>query len=431
MASKSKHLLNALQGIPSSDLHNTLVQIGNGSFKFDKKPLSKLPPEELALRLERLMIQATGIKQESRICRPYFRHNPRIFNNYINQFCAIIEETKYRGFSGIKISLAYGLMVQKSRIGNINSSFVRKTAAAVIITGVVIVGLVSALWRAPVSFLESFLATNEHVLTQEIYAASADLSDDEKNVILVNNIQEDYNSLEDSDLYLPEYGQLDELSEALDEELVEALLEDIVEEPDEEPIEELAEELAEDFLEEIEPAVAVFDRHLTNLARNHGIRSVTFMWYSQVTNPTARQFHLLHTLDLITHTDDGFVKIGDYYAVALGSQFGPIGSKFVIRSADGSEIRVIKADAKADIHTINGFAHAEDHSIVEFLLNVNNDVIRQIIQDNPGASRNAALNRHCRTKFSGCIRYIYRVADDGLIELVRETTWAHNNWPRV
>jgi len=410
MANKGRYLLKALQEIPPPDLYNTLIRISDGNFTFDEKPLSQLSPEELALHLEHLMIQTTGVEQESRICKPYFQRNPRIFYNYINQFCSIIGDAKYRGSSNLKLSLEYGLLVQKSRLQNINSNFVKKTAVAVavILVGVVVAGSMSAFSRTPAPFFEDFFP--------QIYASDSIVR--EENVIpeifeiFENNVQEEENNLENSDLYLTGNGEP-------------------IEELDEEPVEDPIEEPYESTLQEAEPAAMVLNQHLTNLARRHGIRSVTFMWYGQITNPTANQFHLLHTLDLIEHTDDGFIKVGDYYAVALGSQFGQIGSKFVIRSEDGSEIRVIKAEAKADIHTINGFAHAEDHSIVEFLLNFDNEVIQEIIRNNPGAGRNAAINRHCRTKFSGCIRYIYRVADNGLIELVRARTWEHNHWPRI
>jgi len=168
------------------------------------------------------------------------------------------------------------------------------------------------------------------------------------------------------------------------------------------------------------------NENLTLLANRHNIRSVTYMFYTKITNRTAPQYHLLNTMNLVSYTDDGFVKIGEYYAVALGSSFGPIGSKFIIETDEGEEIKIIKADRKSDNHTVNGFAQKNDHSIVEFLLNPNNEFIKELRAK--GGNVAARINSHCRGVFSGNISNIYNVVDDGLIDLIME---ANRNYNRI
>ncbi len=48
----------------------------------------------------------------------------------------------------------------------------------------------------------------------------------------------------------------------------------------------------------------------------------------------------------VTITSEGLVKVGDYYAVALGTGFGSVGDKLLVTFADGHEVKVIICDQK-------------------------------------------------------------------------------------
>lgn len=92
----------------------------------------------------------------------------------------------------------------------------------------------------------------------------------------------------------------------------------------------------------------------------------TYMDAAKVTNTASNQYKLLQTMHIndqgIYATDDG------YLGVALGSYFGPIGSKYLVTLENGVTLKVIKADEKADIHVYNGCYHREDGSVMEFII---------------------------------------------------------------
>ena len=60
--------------------------------------------------------------------------------------------------------------------------------------------------------------------------------------------------------------------------------------------------------------------------------------------------------------DEGFI------GVALGSYFGPIGTKYYVTLSEGQTIPIVKIEAKADQHVSNGCEHLEDHSVIEMVI---------------------------------------------------------------
>lgn len=73
--------------------------------------------------------------------------------------------------------------------------------------------------------------------------------------------------------------------------------------------------------------------------------------YRAITDSFSTQYELLSRA---YHADNGLLYIDGYLAVALGSKFGEVGTKYYFTMDSGEEIPVIKADAKQDIHTLNG-----------------------------------------------------------------------------
>ena len=95
------------------------------------------------------------------------------------------------------------------------------------------------------------------------------------------------------------------------------------------------------------------------------------MDYRTITDTTSKQYKLIESG--IFNTSSGLLITDDgYIAVALGSKFGGIGDKFRITLDNGTTFLAIKTDEKSDRHTINNCHHADDGSLVEFVVDVKN-----------------------------------------------------------
>lgn len=90
------------------------------------------------------------------------------------------------------------------------------------------------------------------------------------------------------------------------------------------------------------------------------------MDYKKITDKTSKQYQLIKKLNKCT---DGLLRDEEgYIAVALGSQYGNIGDRFIVKLSTGKEVRVIKADEKADEDTVNGCYHKVDKSMIEIIV---------------------------------------------------------------
>ena len=94
----------------------------------------------------------------------------------------------------------------------------------------------------------------------------------------------------------------------------------------------------------------------------------TYMDYRAITDETSNQHKLIHS-DEIDIYDDSFLRDGDgYIGVAMGSYFGPIGTRYICHLDTDKEIRVIKVEAKDDRHAIDGFCGSIANDIIEFVI---------------------------------------------------------------
>lgn len=98
----------------------------------------------------------------------------------------------------------------------------------------------------------------------------------------------------------------------------------------------------------------------------------TYMDYRKITNVSSPQYQYIYNSGEVYICDDGFIRTvdgKDYIGVALGSYFGDIGNRYIFTLDTGVELRVIKIEEKADIHTdSNGYQHKSDGSIIEFVV---------------------------------------------------------------
>lgn len=103
----------------------------------------------------------------------------------------------------------------------------------------------------------------------------------------------------------------------------------------------------------------------------------TYMDYRAITNKASAQYKLIHS-NAITICEDGFLRDSEgFIGVAMGSKFGPIGSRYVCKLDNSKEIKIIKVEAKADQHTVNGFCGYVAYDIIEFVIDTKATWMRQ------------------------------------------------------
>lgn len=93
----------------------------------------------------------------------------------------------------------------------------------------------------------------------------------------------------------------------------------------------------------------------------------TYMDYRAITDKSSNQYRYIQAH--MTVGADGFLYDEDgSIGVALGSHFGPIGSKWEIVLDTGITFKAVKIDEKADRHVYNGCQHKQDGSVIEFVI---------------------------------------------------------------
>lgn len=73
----------------------------------------------------------------------------------------------------------------------------------------------------------------------------------------------------------------------------------------------------------------------------------------------------------------------DYIGVALGSYFGPLGSRYIFILSTGIELKVVKVEAKSDRHTNNGCEQSDDHSVIELVVDMDTEKFPRISNNHP------------------------------------------------
>ena len=92
----------------------------------------------------------------------------------------------------------------------------------------------------------------------------------------------------------------------------------------------------------------------------------TYESYRAITNTASKQYEIISKLTIDDTT--GFLYYEDgFIAVALGSHFGALGSRYYITLSSGNVIPIIKADAKSD-HHVEGGCSSAGGSVIEFII---------------------------------------------------------------
>ncbi len=97
--------------------------------------------------------------------------------------------------------------------------------------------------------------------------------------------------------------------------------------------------------------------------------NISFMDYRMIRTGSLQyqylQAYMNVSADGLLRTEDGFI------AVALGSYYGPIGSKYRFTTSTGQTFKVMKIDEKSDNHTTNGCTDSTN-SMIEFIIDTPN-----------------------------------------------------------
>lgn len=107
----------------------------------------------------------------------------------------------------------------------------------------------------------------------------------------------------------------------------------------------------------------------------------TYMDYKKITKTSSPQY--LFIKEHMTVCEDGFLrdKHGNI-GVALGSYFGEIGAIYEFVLDTGIVLNVVKIEEKADKHTVKGYYHKIDHSIIEFVVDANSKLLKKHMYSN-------------------------------------------------
>ncbi|TDW09487.1 hypothetical protein EDD63_1609 [Breznakia blatticola] len=97
--------------------------------------------------------------------------------------------------------------------------------------------------------------------------------------------------------------------------------------------------------------------------------NISFMDYRMIRVGSLQYNYLTSYMNVssdgLLRTDDGFI------AVALGSYYGPIGSKYRFTTSTGQTFKVMKIDEKSDNHTTGGCIDSTN-SMIEFIIDTPN-----------------------------------------------------------
>lgn len=86
----------------------------------------------------------------------------------------------------------------------------------------------------------------------------------------------------------------------------------------------------------------------------------SWMDYRMITSKSSGQWSLQQKA---TNDDNGFRKVDKYYTVAMASQYGPVGTKYLITFSGGTLIYVMIGDIKANTNCSH-----DDSSMLEFII---------------------------------------------------------------
>lgn len=130
--------------------------------------------------------------------------------------------------------------------------------------------------------------------------------------------------------------------------------------------------------EEVVEASPKFNTITIELPTDELLHNKTYMDYRSITNRDTAQWKYIYS-DTISVDDKGFLVTEDgYIGVALGTYFGPVGTKYIFTLDTGIELKVVKVEVKSDKHTCEHNYKAGSNDVIEFVI----DTKAQYMQNN-------------------------------------------------
>lgn len=127
-------------------------------------------------------------------------------------------------------------------------------------------------------------------------------------------------------------------------------------------------EILDDYVEPVETEEEVDPYRYAPVEMICQTSAKTYMDYRAITNTSSAQYQFIHS-DEITICEDGFLRDNEgFIGVAMGSYFGPIGSRYICHLDTGKDIKVVKVEAKDISHTFSGFCGSTAYDIIEFVI---------------------------------------------------------------
>lgn len=143
----------------------------------------------------------------------------------------------------------------------------------------------------------------------------------------------------------------------------------------------------------------------------------TYMDWKKITNTSSPQYQYIKKY--MTVSKDGFLR--DKYGnigVALGSYFGKIGTVYEFVLDTGKVINAVKIEEKADEHTVSGYYHKKDHSIIEFVVDT----------DSPSLKKHMYPNGYIwQGNFDNCPDFNGKISKIYKIEYIEREMLQHEN----
>lgn len=130
----------------------------------------------------------------------------------------------------------------------------------------------------------------------------------------------------------------------------------------------------------------------------------TYMDYRAITLRDTAQYRIIHS-DEISIDERGFLVTKDgFIGAALGTHFGPVGSKYIFNLDNGEQLKIIKVEVKSDAHTCSHGILDGSGAAIEFVIDGKTDWMRDKVAPN-GLIFGGNFNKY----FNGKIESVWRV----------------------
>ena len=102
--------------------------------------------------------------------------------------------------------------------------------------------------------------------------------------------------------------------------------------------------------------------------------SKTYMSVYSITDSTSTQYDYIWNSGHCKFDSKGFIICdNEYIGVAMGTFFGPVGTKYILTLSSGATLRVCKVEHKSDLHTDEDNYLAQHGHLIEFVINPNTE----------------------------------------------------------